>query len=140
MDEATVQGVIERNMAAWEDAARRDFFGSYDSSETGNGVRFDSLGQSVVAQTLVFSARLQGAVRPYKWQITFSSDMLWSLEQDPLAHDFENIGAHEIGHAAGMGHASTTCPEETMYPYASKGEVVKRDLHVGDIAGISSLY
>ena len=127
-------------MAAWEDAARRDFFGGYDSSETGNGVRFGSLGESLLAQTLLYSTRLQGAVRPYKWQITFNSDLPWSLEQDPLAYDFENIGTHEIGHAAGMGHASTTCPEETMYPYASKGEIVKRDLHVGDIAGISSLY
>jgi len=73
-------------MAAWEDAARRDFFGGYDSSETGNGVRFGSLGESLLAQTLLYSTRLQGAVRPYKWQITFNSDLPWSLEQDPLAY------------------------------------------------------
>ena len=56
--------------------------------------------------------------------------------------DYENIAQHEIGHAVGMGHAPETseCVEETMYPTASNGETLKRDLNVGDIAGIKALY
>jgi len=54
--------------------------------------------------------------------------------------DFHNIAAHEIGHAAGMGHPDDTCTEETMFAYAETGEIKKRDLFDGDITGIKKLY
>lgn len=54
--------------------------------------------------------------------------------------DFWNIAAHETGHAAGMGHPSDACAEETMYRYANYGETKKRDLNTGDITGIKALY
>lgn len=54
--------------------------------------------------------------------------------------DFLNVAVHEVGHAAGMGHPSDGCTEETMYRYVSYGETLKRDLNTGDIAGIKALY
>ena len=56
--------------------------------------------------------------------------------------DFWNIAAHERGHAGGMGHTekTTLCSEQTMFPTASKGETIKRDLGVGDVAGVGALY
>jgi hypothetical protein len=54
--------------------------------------------------------------------------------------DFLGIAAHEVGHAAGMDHPESTCTDETMYAYASNGEVKKRDLNDGDKAGIKALY
>ena len=54
--------------------------------------------------------------------------------------DLQDIAAHELGHAAGMGHPSNSCTEETMYAYASEGEIKKRDLNSGDITGIKNLY
>jgi hypothetical protein len=54
--------------------------------------------------------------------------------------DYQNISTHEFGHAAGMGHPSNSCTEETMYAFASVDEIKKRDLNSGDIAGIKSLY
>ena len=54
--------------------------------------------------------------------------------------DFLNIATHEAGHAAGLGHAPDTCLDETMYRFASEGEINKRDLNPGDIAGIVALY
>lgn len=54
--------------------------------------------------------------------------------------DILGIAAHEVGHAAGMGHPDSTCVDETMFAYAATGEVKKRDLDVGDIAGIKDLY
>jgi hypothetical protein len=40
----------------------------------------------------------------------------------------------------GLGHPSGSCTEETMYAYASLGEVKKRDLNSGDVSGINGLY
>jgi len=54
--------------------------------------------------------------------------------------DFENIATHELGHAIGLGHPSSTCTEETMYAFASLGETKKRDLNAGDVQGIDGLY
>lgn len=54
--------------------------------------------------------------------------------------DFLGIAAHEVGHAAGMDHPESTCIDETMYAYASKGETKKRDLNDGDKTGIKALY
>jgi len=64
----------------------------------------------------------------------------WSSNGDSNSMDFENIATHEIGHAVGMGHPSSTCNLETMYAYASNGEIIKRDLHTGDISGVNGLY
>ena len=49
---------------------------------------------------------------------------------------------HEAGHWVGMGHteASDLCNTQTMYPSISSGDLSKRSLDVGDIAGISAFY
>ncbi|MEM3113041.1 MAG: matrixin family metalloprotease [Candidatus Pacearchaeota archaeon] len=55
--------------------------------------------------------------------------------------DLQNIITHELGHSAGMGDLySGSCSEETMYGYATEGEIKKRNLNYGDIAGIKKLY
>ena len=48
---------------------------------------------------------------------------------------------HELGHAAGMGDLyKPPASEETMFGYSEEGEVRKRNLEAGDIAGIQKLY
>jgi hypothetical protein len=54
--------------------------------------------------------------------------------------DYMSVAVHEAGHAAGLGHAPETCPEDTMYPYTSNGVTKGRTLNSGDIAGIKELY
>ena len=50
----------------------------------------------------------------------------------------EDIGAHEFGHALGLGHSTTT--GATMYPSVSSCSIELRTLHADDIAGVLSLY
>lgn len=70
------------------------------------------------------------------------ADFVWGdAEANPTVMDFANIATHELGHAAGLGDLYTTsCTQETMYGYASEGEINKRDLNTGDITGIKKLY
>jgi len=78
-----------------------------------------------------------------EWDMLFDDgDFDWSAEADGVAGkmDFLNIATHEIGHAAGMGHPSDGCTEETMYRFAGAGEIKKRDLNAGDVAGVKELY
>jgi len=64
----------------------------------------------------------------------------WSESGEPGKMDFINIVTHEVGHAAGMGHPTDDCTEETMYRFASLGETKKGTLNAGDKAGIKKLY
>jgi len=78
-------------------------------------------------------------------QIYDQVDFDWSLDCDAEdcsnKMDFDNIATHEDGHSAGMGDLyEDQCSEQTMYGYASYGEVKKRTLELGDITGISDLY
>ena len=77
-----------------------------------------------------------------EWDMVFNTRFDWSLTGEAYKMDFWNIAAHETGHAAGMGHTekTTLCSEQTMFPTVSKGETIKRDLDVGDVAGIAALY
>ena len=77
-----------------------------------------------------------------EWDMILDRDFDWSNsnQSDPGAMDLLNIVVHELGHAWGMGHPSDSCTEETMFRFATEGEIKKRDLNTGDIAGIRDLY
>ncbi len=55
--------------------------------------------------------------------------------------DLQNIATHEIGHGLGLNDLySINCYNETMYGYSDYGEVKKRSLENGDIAGLQRMY
>ncbi|MFK7987074.1 MAG: matrixin family metalloprotease, partial [Sandaracinaceae bacterium] len=57
---------------------------------------------------------------------------------DARTVDLENVLTHELGHYLGLAHSTET--EATMFVSAVAGEVLKRDLHPDDIAGICTVY
>ncbi len=155
-----VTGILQTAVSQWENADNpaNSIMGPYDSSmvvdassigvsmNDKNEVAFgDILDEGVIAATWVWRTTSGPPSQRYiaEWdQIYDVRNFDWSASAngDPNSMDFANISTHEIGHAVGMGHPDSTCTLETMYAYASNGEIIKRDLHDGDIAGVNRLY
>jgi hypothetical protein len=146
---------IAASLNNWEAAAGKNIFGAsavgpVDFASMGNAVNganevsFGPIAQpGVIAVTFVwgiFGGPPQGRELTEWDMILDDGDFTWSSSGETDKMDFWNIFAHESGHAAGLGHPSNTCTEETMYAYAGLGETKKQSLNSGDIAGISSLY
>ncbi|MBU4069891.1 MAG: matrixin family metalloprotease [Nanoarchaeota archaeon] len=79
-----------------------------------------------------------------EWDMIFDDvDFDWSEDatNSITEMDFENIATHELGHAMGMGDLyNTECNTQTMYGISWNGDIEKRSLESGDIAGINILY
>lgn len=77
-----------------------------------------------------------------EFDIMFDTNFTWgNVTESPGVMDLQNIVTHELGHGLGLGdlyRADTT--EETMYGFSGYGDIEKRDLYLGDIAGIQELY
>ena len=146
--------LLANDVGTWESAAGADILGngsvdrSYDANtaavDNRNGAEFAPIADAgVIAVTYtwgVFGGPPQGR-QLVEWDMVFDSDSFpWSTSGASTAMDFENIATHELGHAMGLGHPSSTCTEETMYAFASLGETKKRDLNAGDVEGIDGLY
>lgn len=159
-------GAISDAMATWDGEVSFDIFGSLEDVvgatvnedvDDENVIIFADLNDftwlnigdpsGVIAVTLVWG--FYNA--PPRFREIVEVDMIFNTggewdwghaveEGDPVM-DVLNIAVHEIGHAAGMGDLyDTTASLETMYGYSSTGEIIKRDLYIGDIAGITNLY
>jgi len=165
LGEATLFALQDAALAKWEDAADGivgtgigfNIFGSGSPTFTAlsadtsspdgqNEVYFGDVGSpGAIAVTIVwgyFGGR-PSARQLIEWdQVYDQVDFDWSAEDAGVSGkmDFYNIAVHEDGHAAGMGHPSDSCTEETMYRYGATGETKKRDLNAGDIAGVNKLY
>ncbi|MDO8510412.1 MAG: hypothetical protein Q7S15_02195 [bacterium] len=108
-----------------------------------NEVYFDALEDGTIGVTIVWGI-FGGPVRERKlveWDQIYNTLYQWSATGEVDKMDFNNIATHELGHSVGLADLySGSCLNETMYGYADYGEVNKRDLNSGDIAGMNSLY
>jgi hypothetical protein len=146
--------LMANDVGTWESAAGADILGNGSSDRSYDAVTSTVDGRSgaefapiaddgVIAVTYTWGdfGGPPSSRQLVEWDMVFDSDSFaWSTSGAPNAMDFENIATHELGHAMGLGHLSSTCTEETMYAYASLGETKKRSLNAGDIEGISGLY
>lgn len=156
LDSAFLLANTEANIQKWESAGAGNVFGSGTivlglaadeiTPDGQNEVLFGgSDDPNTIAVTIAWGI-FSGPVKQrqlVEWDQVYNEvDFDWTQDAltDPTKMDYENISTHEIGHAFGMGHPSSSCTEETMYAFATEGETKKRDLNSGDIAGISTLY
>jgi len=153
-----VTGILVNAVNQWEnaDTPANQIMSSLDSSiivdvtsignslNNQNEVAFGDIDEEgVIAATWVWRTTSGPPHERYiaEWdQLYDVTSFSWSSTGDSNSMDFDNIATHEVGHAVGMGHPESTCTEETMYAYAANGEIIKRDLHAGDIAGVNGLY
>ena len=109
-----------------------------------NEVYFGNVsGLDVIAVTIVWGnfAGPPSRRELVEWdQVYDQVDFDWSAIGEAGKMDFANIATHELGHSTGMDHPSDSCTEETEYRFSANGEIKKRTLNAGDIAGINGLY
>ena len=159
---ADIRGYISNAIGSWETAALgAPIFGEevtdtvdgadMVSPDDKNEVLFGTFADSnTVAVTIVWGV-FSGPPfnrRLVEWDMVFNDDYVWgyaggtkeTVLGDISVMDFFNVATHEVGHAAGLGHPSDACIEETMFRFTQNGETKRRTLHAGDIAGIQALY
>ena len=128
--------------ATWDD----------DAPDGRNEIVFDYYPDSnVIAVTVVWGyfTGPPSAREIKEFDILFNDNYLWGNadpDNDGIADnisvmDLQNIATHELGHGIGLDDLyEDVCYMETMYGYSDYGEVIKRDLNTGDIAGLQELY
>ncbi len=164
ISDASIFTTLQANTLKWEDAANgilgdsisTDIMGAGSitsnplvADETApdavNEVYFGNLESGTIGVTIVWGI-FGGPVPNRKlseWDMVFNTDYQWSDAAlgEAGKMDFENIATHEQGHSIGLSDLYTSgCTAETMYGYADNGQINKRSLNAGDLAGVNNLY
>jgi hypothetical protein len=146
-----ISSAMGAGVSAWETAAGINIFGNAGVSDKsimtfdGENITFFApySDPGVIAVTTIWGYFSNPKTRQIvEWDMQFNSAFEWgNATADSSKMDLQNIATHELGHSAGMGDLYTTsCTSETMYGYSTEGDLIKRTLNTGDIAGIKALY
>ncbi len=144
-----VTASVTESFATWDAATSRDLFGDGGAPTMGsqvaqngeNVVFWGSMGEAnsnIIAMTSIWYTRKTKEF--VETDIQMNDDLAWGIGIGD-AYDIQNIATHEAGHVCGL--ADLYGPRDTgltMYGYGAKGEVKKRSLEAGDIAGLQKLY
>jgi len=151
MDQNFVKNAVDAGVTAWEEHGGEIFGQGYidtsasysENYDENNTTSFTNLDPGIIGVATVWGF-FSGPPKYREivgWDIRFNDYYDWGDGVNPNLMDLQNIATHELGHAAGMGDLyDVKCNQETMYGYSEYGEIIKRDLNPGDIAGIQGLY
>jgi hypothetical protein len=146
IDPAAAEAAIMDSFTVWEDATGASLF-SINPSGGASGPAADgnnSVGwvkivpRSVLAATWIWTEN--GVVSDV--DVFFNQFHKWanlSVCDEVGRFDVGNVGTHEVGHVIGLAHLEDANAMATMFPSAPKGEVKKRTLTTGDIAGATAV-
>jgi len=154
LDGTFIQNNVATDIVKWETAAGVNILGDeiagivdgadMTSPDNKNELYFADIDhEGAIAIAIIWG--VFGGPPPFRelveWDMIFDDvDFDWGVGETGKM-DFENIATHELGHSVGMGDLYTSeCSEQTMYGYASYGEIKKGTLEAGDITGIKELY
>lgn len=155
LSEEFVTNSIYQAAEEWDTHTNTELFGvysvdhnaSWDGNEPDGKSEFvfgDYPEKSVIGITVVWGyfSGAPAARRITEFDVLFDTDFKWGdATLNPALMDLQNIATHEIGHGVGLADLSRSAyAQETMYAYSNYGEVTKRDLNTGDIAGLQVLY
>jgi hypothetical protein len=147
LSEDIVTSKINLASNTWEDATSVTLFSyngittlQYGARDNNNVLSFGRITDSnTIAVTTVWYTRI--GKRILETDMLFNTFYRWGdASSNPALMDLQNIATHEFGHTFGMDDLYNSCYSQTMYGYSSEGDVEKRTLESGDIAGLISLY
>ncbi|OGO42021.1 MAG: hypothetical protein A2137_00665 [Chloroflexi bacterium RBG_16_58_8] len=129
-------------------------FSGSGSMNGANEVAWVSLSASdtnAIAITVVWYNTLSGLIAEV--DMGMNSDLAWSqttlaagtdpdsVTGDTGSYDVQTIATHEAGHWLMLGDMyNKPAAEQTMFGYGAKGELKKRSLESGDLAGLRLIY
>ena len=162
-------GGIQGAFQTWEDDPDSYIDFEYDSSAfigspssfSGDGsmnganeVGWVSLSASypnAIAVTAVWRNTFTGLIAEV--DMAMNNDLPWSQAElsagtdpdavtgDPGYYDVQSIATHEVGHWLMLGDLyNKPTASQTMYGYGARGELKKRSLESGDLAGLRTIY
>lgn len=138
---------IERSLATWDAAIPGSYFSGLRTSAAPKSPGKDGTNvigwarlvpKSTLAAAWTYTDASTGRV--LEADIFYNTSHTWGVLtgcNSPSAFDVENIGTHEVGHILGLDHVSDAAKMATMYPSAPSGEIKKRTLTGGDVAGVA---
>jgi hypothetical protein len=145
---SSAPGAVTRSLGTWDAVIPGSYFSVQQTSAAPkrparDGVNVIGWARLVPRNTLAAAWTYTDAAtgRVLEADIFFNTSQSWGVLSgcnSVSSFDVENVGTHEVGHILGLEHVSDAAKMATMYPSAPAGEVKKRTLTAGDVAGATA--
>jgi len=149
-----VQNAINAAFSTWDAATSKSLFtnggtttGKPGTKDGTNAVGFGSLGNGIVGQATAWVDSKTKTITEFDFVL--STAYTWSANVgktgdcggDSTKFDIQSVATHEAGHTTGSNDLTNSADHaQTMYGYAAKGELYKRDVANGDKKGVTTAY